>query len=81
MGVITAASKGEGQGIVTAFKFTAIGDADTFEGPSSPKGYWAASHGDPSTNTSAGIDVVESSGTYTFYPGVAALAGTLFVLK
>lgn len=80
MGVITAASSAGGQGIIQAFVFTAIGDGDTFAGPVSPKAFWAQVTGDPTTNTSAGINVTESSGTYTFYPGVAALGGTLFVL-
>lgn len=80
MGVITAASSESAQGIFKIFKFSAIGDGDTFEGPSSPKGFWAQSTADPSTNTSAGINVAESSGTYTFYPGVAALAGTLYIV-
>ena len=80
MAVITAASTGEGQGIIKAFNFAAIGDGDTFAGPPSPKAYWAQSTADPTTNTSAGINVSHSGGTYTFWPGVAALSGTLFVL-
>ncbi len=80
MGVITAATTPSGQGIIKVFTFAAIGDGDTFEGPASPKAFWAQSTGDPSTNTSAGINVTESSGTYTFYPGIVALTGTLFVV-
>ncbi len=80
MGVITAASTASGQGIIKVFKFSAIGDGDTFEGPDTPKGFWAQTTADPTTNTSAGIDVAESGGTYTFYPGIAALSGTLFIL-
>jgi len=80
MAAITSASQGEGQGVIRAFKFTAIGDGDTFAGPVSPKAFWAQSTADPTTNTSAGVNVTESAGTYTFYPGVAALSGTLFVI-
>lgn len=80
MAIITAASSVSGQGIVQAFNFAAIGDGDTFEGPASPKAFWAVLTADPTTNTSAGINVAESDGTYTFYPGIAALSGTLFVL-
>lgn len=80
MAVITAATTPGGQGVIKVFTFTAIGDGDTFEGPASPKGYWGESQGDPTTNTSGGMNVTESAGTYTFYPGVAALAGTLFVV-
>lgn len=62
-------------------KFTSVSDADT----------WASGLGsrvqefvyqvtaDPTLNTSAGCNVVESSGTFTFYPGVDALSGTLIV--
>lgn len=80
MSVITAASTAGGQGIINVFKFTTVADADTFVGPASPKAFWAQITGDPTTNTSAGINVTESSGTYTFYPGVDSLTVTLFVL-
>jgi len=80
MGVITSATQVSGQGIIKAFTFAAIGDGDTFAGPVSPKAFWAQSTADPTTNTSSGINVTESAGTYTFYPGVAALTGTLFVI-
>jgi hypothetical protein len=80
MGAITSAASGGGQGVLKWFTFTAIGDGDTFAGPAAPKAYWAQLTADPTTNTSAGVNVVESSGTYTFYPGVAALSGTLFVV-
>jgi hypothetical protein len=81
MGVITAASTPHGQGIIEVYNFAAIGDGDTFEGPVSPKAFWAQSTADPTTNTSSGINVGESSGTYTFYPGIAALTGTLFIIR
>ncbi len=80
MGVITAATTAGGQGIIKVFTFAAIGDGDTFAGPSAPKAFWACSTADPTTNTSAGINVAESGGTYTFYPGIAALSGTLFIV-
>lgn len=62
-------------------KFSTVSDGDT----------WASGLGsrviafidqvtaDPTTNTSAGCNVTESSGTFTFYPGVDALTHTLFV--
>lgn len=81
MAVITAASSVSGQGIIEAYNFAAIGDGDTFAGPASPKAFWAQTTADPTTNTSAGINVAESSGTYTFYPGIAALSGTLFIIR
>ena len=80
MGVVTAASTNSGQGIFRIYKIAAVTAADTFEGPSSPKAFWAFSTADPTTQTSAGINVAESSGTYTFYPGVDALACTLIVV-
>jgi hypothetical protein len=81
MAVVTAASTQSGQGIISVFKIAAVSDADTFVGPSSPKAFWAFTTADPTTNTSAGINVTESSGTYTFYPGIDALACTLFVIN
>lgn len=81
MAALTAATSVSGQGIIEAYTFAAIGDGDTFAGPSNPKAFWAQVTADPTTNTSAGINVAESSGTYTFYPGVAALTGTLFIIR
>ncbi len=78
MGVITSATEVSGQGIIKIFTFSAVTDADTFAGPVSPKAFWAQVTADPTTNTSAGINVTESAGTYTFYPGVNALTVTLF---
>ena len=80
MAVVTAASMQSGQGIIDIFKIAAVSDGDTFAGPASPKGFWAQSTADPTTNTSAGVNVSESSGTYTFWPGVDALTLTLFVI-
>lgn len=80
MGEISAATTPSGQGIVKIFTFASVADGDTFVGPASPKAYWAQVTADPSTNTSSGINVAESSGTYTFYPGIADLTVTLFVI-
>lgn len=80
MGAITASSTASGQGIIKAFKFTDVDDGETFKGPASPKAFWAQITTDPSTNTSAGVNVTESSGTYTFYPGVDNGTMTLFIL-
>ncbi len=81
MAVVTAATTPSGQGIVQIFTFASVDDGDTFEGPASPKAFHAFVTGDPSTNTSAGVNVTESSGTYTFYPGVDSLTVTLFVYR
>jgi hypothetical protein len=71
---ITAASSGGGQGVIKWFKFTSIANADTFEGPVSPKAAWVNSE-----SATVGGNVAESAGTYTFYVGGTA-AGTLFVI-
>ena len=76
----TADSSASGQGIINIFQFSTVVDGDTFTGPVSPKAFWAFVTGDPTTNTSAGINVTESAGTYTFYPGVESLTVTLFVV-
>ena len=80
MGAITPATTAGGQGVIKVFTFAAIGDGDTFVGPKNSKAHWGATTADPTTNTSAGINITESGGTFTFYPGVAALSGTLFVV-
>jgi len=61
--------------------FATVSDADT----------WASGLGtrvqdfagqvtaDPTTNTSSGINIANSSGTFTFYPGVDALTLTFVV--
>ncbi len=81
MAVVTAATTPSGQGICQIFTFASVDDGDTFVGPASPKAFNAFVTGDPTTNTSAGINVTESSGTYTFFPGVDSLTVTLFVWK
>lgn len=80
MGVVTAATSPNVQGIIKCFNIAAIGDGDTFEGPSNPKAFWVQLTADPTTNTSAGCNVAHSGTTYTFYPGIVALSGTLFVV-
>jgi hypothetical protein len=81
MSAATLDLSNSGQGIFKIFKFTSVTDAQTFAGPANPKAFWAQVTGDPSTNTSAGVNVTESSGTYTFYPGVNSLNITLFVVE
>jgi hypothetical protein len=81
MAVVTAATTNSGQGIFKIFKFSSVDDGDTFTGPSSPRAFWAFTSADATTQASAGINVAESSGTYTFYPGEDSLACTLFVVE
>ena len=71
-----------GQGVIRHYNFASINidGADTFAGPSSPLAFWGQSTANPTTNTSAGMNVTESGGTYTFYPGIDNLSGTLFVV-
>ena len=80
MAAITAVTSNGGQSVIKVFTFSAIGDGDTFAGPSGSVAHWATVTADPTTNTSAGVNVAESGGTFTFYPGVAALSATLFVV-
>jgi hypothetical protein len=81
MAALTAASTPAGQGIIRMYKFASVDSGDTFTGPSSPKAFWAQVTADPTTDTSAGVNVAESSGTYTFYPGIDSLTVTLFVVE
>ncbi len=60
--------------------FAAVGDGDTYA--SAIEGIIGFNYlvtADPTTNTSAGCNVSESGGTFTFFPGIVALSGTLFV--
>lgn len=61
--------------------FSAIGDADTWTSGLDERvvAHTATLTADPTTNSSAGINVAESNGVFTFYPGVNALSGTLIV--
>lgn len=80
MAAVTDSTPISAQGVIKIFTFSSVDAGDTFVGPSSPKAYWAQVQADPTTDTSAGINVAESSGTYTFYPGVDSLAVQLFVV-
>lgn len=64
------------------FTFTSVLDADTFASGlgTNVVNYWASGQGNPGTQASAGFNVTNSSGTFTFYPGEDSLAATLFVL-
>ena len=62
-------------------KFSSVDDADTY---ASGLGGRVTSYAyqviaDPTTNTSAGCNVAESSGDFTFYPGIDSLTGTLII--
>jgi hypothetical protein len=81
MSVVTAASTASGQGIIRVFKIAAVSDGDTFEGPVTPKAFWASATSNATTQASAGMNATESSGTYTFYPGEDAVSCTLFVIN
>jgi hypothetical protein len=62
------------------FTFSSVSDADTFaSGLSGVQDYSYQVTADPTTNTSAGANVSEASGTFTFYPGIDALSGILTV--
>ena len=61
--------------------FASVGDGDTYaSGIEGVIGFWGQVTADPTTNSSSGINITESSGTFTFFPGVAALTLTLFVM-
>ena len=81
MAVVTASSTSSGQGIIKIFNIASVADADTFEGPSSPKAFWATTTANQTTQASAGVNVAHSAGTYTLYPGEDSLACTLFVIE
>lgn len=60
--------------------FSTVSDADTYA--SAIEGIIGHNYqvtADPTTNTSAGANVALSGSTFTFFPGVDALTGTLFV--
>lgn len=60
--------------------FSSIDDGDTWaSGLTGVEDYYFQQTNDPSTQTSAGNSVAESSGTFTFYPGEDAAAGKLVV--
>jgi hypothetical protein len=85
MAALTAASVRQvssGDLTMKIVNFTSVDDADTYASGLSTKvvDYWVQVKADPTTNTSAGCNVAESSGTFTFYPGVDSLENTLFIL-
>lgn len=65
-----------------AFTFTSVLDGDTFASGLSTNvvNYWYQAQFNTVTQASAGCNVTNSSGTFTFYPGEDSGAGTLFVL-
>ena len=61
--------------------FASVDDADTYASAiEGIIGHWAQVTADPTTNTSAGINVALSGSTFTFFPGVDSLTVTLFVM-
>jgi hypothetical protein len=62
-------------------KFTSVDDGDTYASGlgTNVVAFKYQVTADPTTNTSSGCNVAESSGTFTFYPGVDSLTGTLFI--
>jgi len=58
-----------------------VDDGDTWaSGLTTVRGYWANGTEDPTTQAHVGVDVSESSGTFTFYIGEDNKAFTLYVL-
>lgn len=82
MAAITPSSAGNVQGIFKIFKFTDVDDGENFAAVNeAPVAYWAQNCTDPSTNTSAGVNVVwDSTNGFVFYPGVDNSNVTLFVI-
>lgn len=59
---------------VHKFTFTSVADSDTFaSGLPNVVNFIAQGNGNPATQASAGVDVTQSSGTFTFYPGEDSL--------
>jgi hypothetical protein len=86
MGAITAASTyRESMGSLTLhiFNFSAISGDDTFASGlgTSVVGFWCTdTMAVGSTVNAAGMNVSNSSGTFTFAPALAASTGTLYVV-
>ena len=60
-------------------QFTTVSDTDTWaSGISAVAAQWTQGNGNPSTQTSAGVNSTFSSGTVTFYPSENSLAATWF---
>ena len=64
------------------WKLTDIDDGETLATGLGARilAFWVQPQTDPSTNTSAGINAVNASGTITFYPGVDNMAADVLVL-
>lgn len=85
MAALTAAStqiRNIGDSTMHVIKFSSVNVDDTYASSiTGVQSFWAQNTSDPVTNTSTGVNVTESSGTFTFYPGIAASAVTLYVLS
>lgn len=83
MAAATVASTQSAQGIFKIVKFTSVTDGLTYDVTSvAPVAFWAQVTTDPSTNTSAGINVTwDSTSGYVFYPGVDTVSVTLFIVE
>ena len=64
------------------YTFTSVADGDTFASGlgTNVVNYWAQTQANTVTQASAGFNLTNSSGIFTFYPGEDSLAATLFVL-
>lgn len=71
-----------GQNTVYLWKLTDIDDGETLATGLGTRllAFFVQPQTDPSTNTSAGINAVNSSGTITFYPGVDNMAADVLVI-
>lgn len=64
------------------YSATNLDDADTYtSGIKGIVNHWFSATNNPAVQTSAGMHVSQSSGTFTFFPGEDNATGTLFVLK
>lgn len=84
MAAITAsATKRHSAGSQTkiVFTFTSIDDGDTFASGlgTTVQDYVFQQTDNPTTQTSAGVSVANSSGSFTFYPGENGASGDLIV--
>ena len=83
MSAITPSATLEAQGIFHIVKFTDVDDGENYASTTNaPKAFWAQMITDPSTNTSAGINVTwDSTNGYVFYPGVDNADVYLFIVQ
>ena len=77
MAAVTIASSTEGQSIVRVFKFTSVGDADTYsyKGPA-PKAFWTS----VTTSSTAAVNASFSGTTFTFKVSAGTPGVSLFIL-